>query len=238
MQIHRSNERGAAKTGWLDTKYSFSFSNYYNPKRMGFGVLRVLNEDVFAAAKGFGFHEHDNMEIVTIVLEGQLEHKDNTGNHGVIKSGEVQAMSAGSGIVHSEVNPSPKEPVHLLQIWVETKEQNIKPSYAQKKFSSSERKNKLLEIVNGKKGSKALYIHQDARFLIGDLEKGTELTHQLEKEENGLFVFPIYGKISVEGKDVFQGDSAEITEAKKVSIKALEKSTVLVIEVPLAQVNQ
>lgn len=234
MVIHRSNERGVAKSGWLDAKYSFSFSGYYNPTRMGFGALRVLNEDVFAPGKGFGFHEHDNMEIVTIVLEGALEHKDSVGNHGVIRAGEVQAMSAGSGIMHSEVNPSPTEPVHLLQVWVETKEQNIKPSYSQKKFSLAQKKNKFLEIASGKKSPSVLYIHQDARFLLGELDKGFKASHVLESKENGLFVFLVYGKISIEGKELLQGDSIEIMGLESTSVLALENSTVLLIEVPVA----
>ncbi len=233
IAVQKSAERGAAKAGWLDTKYSFSFANYHNPARMGFGALRVLNEDVFAPQKGFGFHAHDNMEIVTIVLEGALEHQDNQGNQGVICAGEVQAMSAGRGIVHSEVNSSPTEPVHLLQIWVETNEQDVPPAYAQKKFEAEARKNKLLEIVNGKKNPDALYIHQDARFLIGELETGKEVEHKLESEQNGVFVFVIFGKITAEGKTLETGDSAGITGAKKISIKVLTDSTVLVIEVPV-----
>ena len=151
VKIQRANERGSAKNSTVDTHYSFSFSNYYNPDKMGFGALRVLNDDIFAPGKGFGFHPHDNMEIVTIVLEGELEHRDNEGNHGITGPGEVQSMSAGFGITHSEINHSKTKPVKLLQIWVHTKEPNIKPAYMQKKFSGSQKKNRLLVVASGDK---------------------------------------------------------------------------------------
>jgi len=151
IKIHKSDERGRAEHGWLHTRFSFSFADYYNPDRMDFGALRVLNDDIIDAGKGFGSHPHDNMEIVSIVLEGELEHKDNMGNHGVIPAGDVQRMSAGSGVVHSEFNASKEKEVKLLQIWIQTKEQNIKPSYEQKSFAKTDKKNKLVRIVSGSK---------------------------------------------------------------------------------------
>ena len=134
IEVHKAEERGTSEHGWLHSKHSFSFADYYNPEKMGFGKLRVLNDDIVDPGQGFGTHHHDNMEIVSIVLEGSLEHKDNAGNHGVIKTGDIQRISAGSGITHSEYNHSKKEKVNFLQIWIETKEHNIKPSYEQKNF--------------------------------------------------------------------------------------------------------
>src|SRR3989344_3753779 len=169
IKIQHSSERGSTELGWLHSRHSFSFGNYYNPRRMNFGFLRVLNDDIVEPGKGFGMHFHDNMEIISIVLEGALEHKDSMGNHGVIKAGEVQRISAGTGISHSEFNHSYKEKVHFLQVWIEPKETSLRPNYEQKRFDL--KNNKLTTIVSGSKNKNTTYINQDAYFLIGNFDK-------------------------------------------------------------------
>ena len=233
MNIHKSEERGKADMGWLKTAYSFSFSNYHNPKRMGFGALRVLNDDIFAAGAGFPAHEHSNMEIVTIVLEGALEHKDSSGGHGVIKAGEVQYMCAGSGVTHSEFNHSKKEPVKLFQVWLTPIKQNLQPQYDQKNFENAYIKNKFAVLVSGKKEKDALHMNQDAVFSLGEFDKNKKFSYSCTFKGNGVFVFPISGLLEINGEKVNARDSAEITGSDKIEIKALEKSKVLVIEVPV-----
>ena len=227
IEIHKSEERGSFDHGWLKTKHSFSFADYYNQKRMNFGALRVLNEDVIAPGAGFPTHAHANMEIVTIVLDGVLEHRDSSGGHGLIKPGDVQRMSAGRGVRHSEFNASKEYPVHLLQIWIDTRHPNIQPSYEQKNFLWQKG---LLKIVSGEKGGNTLYINQDAAFYIGSI--GKEITQSVDKEK-GVFVFVISGKITLEGNDLETGDAAGITGASRIKIKPEKKSHVLIIEVPM-----
>ena len=169
ISIYPADERGTTELGWLHSRHGFSFGNYYNSKRMGFGLLKVFNDDIVEPGKGFGAHFHDNMEIVSIVLEGALEHKDSMGNHGIIKSGEIQRISAGTGISHSEFNHSGKDRVHFLQIWVIPKETGIKPSYEQK--SSELKKNKFIDAVSGGKNKDSIYMHQDANFSLGNFDK-------------------------------------------------------------------
>lgn len=225
IDIQRSQDRGATKTTWLNSRHSFSFGNYFNPARMGFGLLRVLNEDVIEPGGGFPTHHHDNMEIVTIVIEGALHHKDSAGGEGVIRPGEVQVMSAGHGIYHSEFNNSDKERVHLLQVWIDTAGE-IKPRYEQKSFRLG--KNVLNQIV----GSGGLKINQDASFHIGEIEKNTEAEHSISHGQ-GAYVFVISGSIEISRQQIRQGDAAGITDAKTFGIKAVEDSKVLVINVPI-----
>jgi len=233
MNIHRASERGTANIGWLQTSYSFSFSNYHNPKRMGFGALRVLNDDTFAAGAGFPAHSHSDMEIVTIVLEGALEHKDSSGGHGVIKAGEVQYMCAGSGVTHSEFNHSKTEPVKLFQVWVVPSKQNLPPKYEQKSFEGADMKNKFSMIVSGKKEKGAFHTNQDAVFSIGEFDKGKSISYSATFKGNGIFVFPVSGSVEIGDEKINARDSAEITGSNEIEIKALEKSKVLVIEVPV-----
>ena len=201
---------------------------------MGFGKLRVLNDDIVAAGKGFGSHPHGNMEIVTIVLSGALEHKDSSGGHGVMKKGDVQHMSAGSGVVHSEFNHSKTHESHFLQVWVEPKEEDITPEYSQRSFSSSQRKNRLLPIVLGKKTPDSLHMHQAGGFFWGNLDAGKEIVHTLEKKSHGTYVFLIAGEIGIGEKTLKEGDAAQIEGIASFSIKATKPSDVLVIEIPLA----
>lgn len=234
IDIQRSEERGKQEHGWLYTRHSFSFANYYNPKRMNFGLLRVLNDDIIEADRGFGEHPHDNMEIVTIVLQGSLEHTDSSGGHGVIKSGEVQHMSAGTGVVHSEFNHSKTEPVHLLQIWIEPKEHDIVPVYEQKSFAGKLKKNVLVPVVSGKKQGNALLIHQDAVFLLGELEKGKTVECTLQNRKHGVYVFVIDGELTLGKETLSKGDAAAITETETIALTATKEAKVLVIEVPLS----
>ncbi len=232
IEIHPSSERGVAEHGWLHSKHSFSFASYYNPNRMGFGALRVINEDVVEPGRGFGAHSHDNMEIVSIVLEGALEHKDSMGNHGIIPAGDIQRMSAGTGITHSEFNHSNTDVVHFLQIWVYPKERNIKPSYEQKSFSPESRKNKLLPVVSGIKDEGSLYIYQDATFLLGSLNEGITVSHKVNNPKHGVYIFVIRGGVSIDGENLGDGDAVGVTDADLVRIKANRETVVLVIEVP------
>lgn len=232
IEVHPSSERGIAEHGWLHSKHSFSFAGYYNPDRMGFGVLRVINEDVVEPGGGFGAHSHDNMEIVSIVLEGALEHKDSMGNRGIIPASDIQRMSAGTGITHSEFNHSKADVVHFLQIWVYPKERNIKPSYEQKSLSIEGRKNRLLPIVSGTKGGEAIYIHQDATFLLGSLDEEIMVSHKVNNPKHGVYVFVIRGGVSIDGKNLGDGDAAGVTDTDVVKIKASRETDVLMMEVP------
>lgn len=227
LEIIRANTRGVADLDWLSTRYSFSFADYYDENRMGFGALRVLNEDIIAPSSGFDTHSHDNMEIVTIVLSGELEHKDSTGGHGVICEDEVQVMSAGSGVKHSEKNPSKTTPVHLLQIWIHTAKQNIKPRYDQKKFTF---KKGLNEIVNG---SSALQINQGAKLSVCVMQKEDSQKYGL-KEQNGAYIFVINGEIEFEKQKLQKSDALQISNTKEFQFKSTKNSKVLVIEIPLS----
>ncbi|RJP62703.1 MAG: pirin family protein [Ignavibacteriales bacterium] len=231
--IHRAEDRGAAEHGWLHTKFSFSFSEYYDPEKMGFGLLRVLNDDIVEPGKGFGMHPHNNMEIITIILEGELQHKDSMGNGSVIKKNEVQVMSAGSGILHSEFNPSGTEKVNLLQIWIYPKEKNIKPRYDQKKFDPSERENKIQTVVSGISKNGALYIHQDASLSLLNLEKDKSLKYEIHKKGNAVYLFLIDGQVQLDDEELFRRDAAGLSGTDEISILAKEKSDILIIEVPM-----
>ena len=232
ISIQRSDERGATELGWLHSRHSFSFANYYNHKKMGFGLLRVFNDDVVEPGKGFGTHQHNNMEIISIVLEGTLEHKDSMGNHDIIPAGEIQRISAGTGISHSEVNHSSNENVHFLQVWVIPKEMGIKPSYEQKSFSKIP-KNKLNLVVSCNKEKNSIYIAQDAYFSIGNFENYKEGMYKLNNPKNGVYAFVIKGSINLEDKKLESGDAAEITETGVVKFKADEESNILIIEIPM-----
>lgn len=230
--IHRSEDRGKANYGWLDTKYSFSFANYYNPEKIHFGNLRVLNDDIVHPAMGFGTHPHDNMEIITIILDGALEHNDSMGNGSVIKKDEVQVMSAGSGITHSEFNPSEKEKVYLLQLWIFPKEKNIQPRYDQKSFPLNERKNKLVNAVSGYKENGALYIHQNAEIKLGNFDKGQSFEYKIRKG-NGIYVFVIDGQLNAADEKLFKKDAIGIFDAENISFEVNEDSNFIIIEVPM-----
>jgi redox-sensitive bicupin YhaK (pirin superfamily) len=232
--LHKADSRGHANHGWLDAHHTFSFAGYYDPQRMHFGVLRVLNDDRVAPGMGFGMHPHDNMEIITIVLEGALKHKDNMGNEGVIRPGDVQVMSAGTGVVHSEFNPSKDETVNLLQIWAFPKERQVKPRYEQKHFDPAGRKNGLQVVVAPDDSEGALWIHQDAWFSLGQLDEGKSLTYQSRKPGNGSYIFVIDGEISVDGQKVGTRDGVGLTNFSEATIKAEKNAEFLIMDVPQA----
>ncbi|GAB5524544.1 MAG: pirin family protein [Roseivirga sp.] len=230
--VHKSDKRGFADHGWLRSRHTFSFAGYYNPDRMHFGALRVLNDDKVAGGQGFGTHPHDNMEIVSIPLLGDLEHKDSTGRNEVIRQGDVQIMSAGSGLRHSEYNHNKDKAVEFLQIWVFPKERDITPRYEQKSYSAADRVNKFQTVVSPE-GGEALTINQDAWFSLGNLEKGTSLDYSLNKEGNGLYAFVLTGEATIAGESVQQRDAVGITDAQQVHIAADTDTEILLMEVPM-----
>ncbi len=230
--FYAANERGRADYGWLKANYSFSFANYYNPQRVHFGKLRVLNDDIIQGGAGFPTHPHENMEIVTIPLKGGLKHEDSTGGKGVIRPGEVQAMSAGSGIEHSEFNYLKNAPTNVLQLWIFPKERNIEPSYRQQFFDAHQRKNKW-QIVVSPKHQQALDINQNAVLSMTELDKGSQLTYEKHFDDNGLFLFNIDGSVSLKDTELNKRDAFGIEEFETVEITALENATLLAIEVPM-----
>lgn len=231
--IHRSEERGLQNHGWLKAAHSFSFANYRDPKKQQFGLLRVLNDDIIAPGKGFGTHGHDNMEIVTIPLKGILAHKDSLGTEGYIKPGEVQIMSAGTGIQHSEFNGSDTEELGLLQIWLFPKEHDIEPRYEQMRYDFDMPDNtfKLLVSPNYHKGT--MWINQDAFFSIGVFESGEKGTYTVQHQGNGAYIFVIDGEAESEGTVLKKRDAMGVYEIESVDFKFIEKSKILVIEVPM-----
>lgn len=231
--IHRASERGHANHGWLDAHHSFSFANWYDPSRMHFGMLRVLNDDKVAPGEGFGMHPHNDMEIITIILSGALEHKDNMGNGSVIRPGDVQVMSAGTGVLHSEFNPSSEEATTLFQLWIFPKERGIKPRYDQKTFSVENRINKIQTMASGFGKEGELYIHQDAAVSLGSLEKGIKVSYPLSKSGNGAYVMVIKGQIELAGHTLESRDAIGISSIHEFSMHALEKSEILIVDVPM-----
>ena len=230
--IYPSESRGFADHGWLKTHHSFSFADYYDPSRMRFGVLRVLNDDHIEGGKGFGLHPHDNMEIITGMLDGQIRHKDNMNNEMVLTKNEVQVMSAGSGIMHSEFNNDPEIPLSLLQIWIYPSDRNIQPEYHQKEFEPAERINKWQKLVSPK-GNEGLTINQNAYLNRGELEKDKEISYSLHSWEMGSYIFVIEGKVKIKDNTIGKRDAIGITETDEINIKAIENSDILLIEVPM-----
>jgi redox-sensitive bicupin YhaK (pirin superfamily) len=230
--FHKAEDRGHVNFGWLDSYHSFSFGHYNNPEKVHFGALRVLNDDTVSAGGGFGTHPHDNMEIVSIPLQGDLEHKDSTGTHAVIRQNDVQIMSAGTGIQHSEKNHNDGEAVKFLQIWVFPKEKNIKPRYDQKTFRPEDRLNKL-KIVVAPDTEDAVWINQDAWFSLGNFDKQHIETYKLRKTENGLYAFLLEGEVTINGHQLKKRDALGVWETENVEISANENSQILLIEVPM-----
>jgi redox-sensitive bicupin YhaK (pirin superfamily) len=231
--LYKAASRGHADHGWLNAWHSFSFAEYHNPERVHFGLLRVLNDDTVAPGMGFGTHPHDNMEIVTIPLEGALEHSDSTGGKGVIRKNEIQVMSAGSGLRHSEYNHSKTEPVKLFQIWVFPKLRDIKPGYDQRLFSPDERIDKWQTVAGGELAKQALRINQDAYFSLANIGAGKSLDYSPFLKGNGVYLMLINGKLEAAGEILNKRDAVGITDPENLSVKALEASEVLLIEVPM-----
>ena len=231
--LHKAESRGHADHGWLNAWHSFSFAGYHDPSRVHFGVLRVLNDDTIAGGMGFGTHPHDNMEIITIPLSGQLEHRDSMGNTGIISKGEVQVMSAGTGIQHSEKNKNAKEPLKLLQIWLFPDKKNVEPRYDQRAFDMDAAKNSLLNIVSPMGSAEGLNIHQNAWFHIGKLDKDTSLTYELKDKQNAVYAFLIDGEVTINGEKLNHRDAIGITESGKLEIIAGIDAEILLMEVPV-----
>lgn len=231
--LHKSETRGHANHGWLNSYHTFSFAGYYDPARVNFGALRVLNDDVVKGGAGFGRHPHDNMEIISIPLAGALEHGDNTGGHGIIRSGEVQIMSAGSGITHSERNASDTDSVNFLQVWVFPKVRNIQPRYDQKLFSAEDRINKFQTVVSPDTDSQALWINQDAWFSLGSLKAGNTTDYTLNKKESGVYAFVIEGNVTINGEKLNKRDGLGVWDTDKLSVVADSDAEVLLMEVPM-----
>lgn len=234
LTVHRAGCRGHVDHGWLNTWHTFSFASYYNPDRMHFGALRVLNDDTVQAGMGFGTHPHDNMEIITIVLDGELEHRDSMGNGSVIRPGEVQVMSAGTGIQHSEFNHSQKNEVSLLQIWVFPDTKNVEPRYDQSKFQDEEMAGKWRTVVSPDGAGETLWIHQQAWFSLGVFDADSSTGYQPRKADSGVYLFVISGEITVGGETLSSRDGLCIEQIKDtVEVKIIKDSKILVMEVPL-----
>jgi len=231
--LHRADTRGHAVHGWLDSHHSFSFAGYYNPERIHFGALRVLNDDIVQGGMGFGTHPHDNMEIISIPLSGALQHKDTTGRNEIIKTGDVQIMSAGTGIAHSEYNASQTESVNFLQIWIFPKNRNIQPRYEQKTFDVQNRGNKLQLVVSPNGESGALAINQDAWLSLIRLEEGNTASYKLHQNGNGIYAFVIEGELKVNDDDLKKRDGLGIADANEIFIQSTANSELLLIEVPM-----
>lgn len=232
--LHKANTRGHANHGWLDSWHTFNFAGYYDPARMHFGVLRVLNDDTVAPGMGFGKHPHDNMEIISIPLEGGLEHSDSIGNTTIIRKGDVQVMSAGTGVVHSEKNKNADQFVKFLQIWVFPNKRNVEPRYDQKSFSEEEKKNKLATILSPLgTNDGGVQIHQDAWFHLGKPDAGTELNYDLKKKGNGVYAFLLEGDVTINNIQMNRRDGLGITESGQLKIKAGSNAELLLMEVPL-----
>ncbi|MBN8704066.1 MAG: pirin family protein [Bacteroidetes bacterium] len=231
--LHKADTRGYANHGWLNSHHSFSFANYYNPERMQFGALRVLNDDIVSPSMGFNTHPHNNMEIISIPLSGDLEHKDSMGNTQIIKQGDIQIMSAGKGIQHSEKNKNSDKEVKFLQIWVLPKELNIQPRYDQKTFSSSNFKNKLTQIVSPAGDAEGIDIHQNAWFSMGELDKDFKTSYQIKQKNNGAYFFVLEGIVWVNNQLLEKRDGYGIWDTDKIEIKADSNSKILIIDVPM-----
>lgn len=233
--IHKSETRGHANHGWLNSHHTFSFAQYHNSERMNFGLLRVLNDDTVEGGMGFGTHPHDNMEIISIPLEGDLEHKDSMGNVTVIKEGDVQVMSAGSGVTHSEKNKNKDTEVKFLQIWVFPKVKNAQPRYDQISLKDIQKENELYQILSPNKDDQGVWLYQDAWFHIGDFTKGHTEEYRIKKAGNGVYAFVLEGQIEINNSQLSKRDGMGIWDTDAIQLKATEDTRVLIMEVPMMQ---
>jgi hypothetical protein len=230
---HAAASRGHANHGWLNSYHSFSFANYYDPDRMRFGALRVLNDDTVAAGMGFGTHPHDNMEIISIPLEGDLKHQDNLGNSAVIRQGDIQVMSAGTGIAHSEFNRNQDRPVKFLQIWIVPNKRNVTPRYDQITLNANERHNRLQQILSPQPRQGAVWIHQQACFHLAQMDSGVSLTYRMQQEENGVYFFLLDGAATIGEQALNKRDGFGVWNSGNIQIAANENSELLAMEVPM-----
>jgi len=235
IQVIKSSERHLSDHGWLKTRLHFSFADYHDPENMHWGALRVFNDDVVQGGEGFGMHPHKDMEIVTVMLDGVLEHRDSLGNRGVVRPGEVQVMSAGRGIMHSEFNHEKDQPLHLLQLWIFPRHKNLEPRWEQKEFPKAERAGKLLPVVtsldaNGS-ASGALRIDQDAQIYLSELKPGEEVAHA-SRRERMPYLFVISGEVSLNGTPLAAGDQARISGEEKLRIRAEKDAELILLDLP------
>ena len=231
--FHAAETRGNANHGWLNANHSFSFANYHNPERMNFGALRVLNDDTIAAGMGFGTHPHENMEIITIPLEGDLEHKDSMGNIGVINEGEIQVMSAGTGVHHSEYNKNADQAVKVLQLWVFPKKQNVTPRYDQMSIRDLKKPNDFYQVLSPNSEDEGMWVHQDTWFHLGEFDVKKSLDYTIKKPGNGVYVFVIEGSLNVDGESLKIRDAIGIWDTETISFTVQPRSKVLLVEVPV-----
>jgi redox-sensitive bicupin YhaK (pirin superfamily) len=231
--LHKAESRGYADHGWLKSRHTFSFANYYDPERVHFGALRVLNDDIVDAAQGFGRHPHDNMEIISIPLEGDLEHKDSMGNTAIIKNGDIQVMSAGTGIFHSEYNKNSDRPVKFLQIWVLPDKKNVTPRYGQITLKPYDRQNKLQQVLSPDPDDEGVWIHQKAWFHLGKFDKGYSTEYQLKGKGDGVYAFILNGIVTVNGHDLNARDGLGIWDSDNLNIEAVSEAELLLMEVPM-----
>lgn len=232
--LHKAATRGHANHGWLDAHHTFSFANYYDPERIHFGALRVLNDDIVDPGMGFGMHPHENMEIISIPLEGDLEHKDSMGNSAVIRHGDIQVMSAGTGVYHSEFNKNNDKKVKLLQIWVFPNKRNVTPRYDQITLNPADRKNKFQQLVSPNPDDAGMWIHQNAWFNLGTFDGAMEEQYKLHDSQNGVYAFIIKGSATINGQSLDTRDGLGIWNTEMLTIKTLEPDTeVLLMEVPM-----
>lgn len=231
---HAADSRGDANHGWLKSKHTFSFANYHNPERMGFGALRVINDDFVIAGQGFGKHSHRDMEIISIPLSGKLGHSDNIGNNGIIETGEIQVMSAGTGITHSEMNGDDKEAVKFLQIWVIPNKMNVEPRYQQVLMDDILKPNEFNQVLSPNADDAGVWIHQDAWFSMGDFDNGVTQTYELKNPNNGVYIFVISGKVVVNGNTLDTRDGLGVWDTKNFTMDVIEDAKVLLMEVPMS----
>ena len=231
--FHKATTRGHANHGWLNSYHSFSFANYHDPERMNFGVLRVLNDDTVTGGRGFGTHPHANMEIISIPLEGDLKHMDDMGNPTVIKQGDVQVMSAGTGIAHSEYNKNRDKEVKFLQIWVIPKTTDVTPRYGQISLEDIRTKNSFYQILSPNKDDQGVWIHQDAWFSIGEFDTNKTGSYAVHKKGNGVYLFVLKGKVSVNEQELNERDGYGIWDTTNFTLHAASQASVLLMEVPM-----
>ena len=231
--LHKAETRGHANHGWLNSYHTFSFANYYNPERVHFGALRVLNDDTVAAGMGFGTHPHDNMEIISVPLEGDLEHKDSMGNTTVIRNGDIQVMSAGTGVHHSEYNKNRDHLVKFLQIWVYPNQRNVQPRYDQITLNAADRKNTLQQIISPNADDAGVWIHQNAWFHLADFDAGKTGEYQIHKAGNGVYAFVLKGDLIINGQALSTRDGLGIWDTDTFSIEASSDAEFLLMEVPM-----
>jgi redox-sensitive bicupin YhaK (pirin superfamily) len=231
-RLHAADRRGHVSFGWLDSHHSFSFGNYYDPEKVHFGMLRVLNDDIITGGSGFGAHPHDNMEIISIPLEGAIEHKDSTGTQAVINENDVQIMSAGTGIKHSEYNHNKDKDANFLQIWIIPKKRNIEPRYDQKSFDPAERINKFQTVV-APDDDKATWINQDAWLSLGNFKGGFTTSYAVKKAGNGVYAFVLNGSVTINGQTLYKRDALGIWDIDQLEIEAATDSELLLIDIPM-----